>query len=184
MRQVADDFYNDTYIYDQNACSSPRLIYWLGDKSETAKAQEKFWSAVHELVSGKYALKPVVAVNKYTAACRAAIELGAEIKPQKDNLISRIEIKNLTKDLPEYRCAGGSFIEFCSTDPDALKEIVNEKYQTLSYFGTDKHQLADFVISSGLKGIDRIVTVGKTADFRLVWDGYDLIMEMSRAIGF
>lgn len=184
MRQVANDFYNDTYLYDQNACSSPRLIYWFGNKVETTKAQEKFWGAVYELIRGKYVLEPVVAVNKYTVACRAAIDLSAEIKPQKDNLISRIEVKDLTKDLPEYRCAGGSFIEFCSTDLDALKEIVNEKYQTLSYFGVDKRQLADFVISNGLKGIDRIVPVGKTADFQLVWDGYDLIMEMSRAIGF
>ncbi len=184
MRQLANDFYNDTYLYDQNACSSPRLIYWLGDKEETTKAQEKFWGAVHEFISGKYMLEPVVAVNKYTAACRIAVELGAKIKPQKDNLISRIEIKNLTKDLPEYRCAGGSFIEFCSTDLDALKGIVNEKYQTLSYFGADKQQLADFVISSGLKGVDRIVPIGKTADFQLVWDGYNLIMEMSRAISF
>lgn len=184
MRQLANDFYNDTYLYDQNACSSPRLIYWLGDRSETAKAQEKFWNAVHEFISGKYVLEPVVAVNKYTAACRMAIELDAKIEPQTDNLISRIEVEKLTENLPEYRCAGGSFIEFCGTDLNALKKIVNEKYQTLSYFGADRQQLADFVISNGLKGIDRIVPVGKTADFQLVWDGYDLIMEMSRAISF
>lgn len=184
MRQLANDFYNDTYLYDQNACSSPRLIYWLGDKAETAKAQEKFWDAVHEVISEKYVLEPVVAVNKYTTACRSAIELGAAIKPQRDNLISRIEVENLTKKLPEYRCAGGSFIEFHGTGLNALKEIVSEKYQTLSYFGADKQQLADYVISNGLKGIDRIVPVGKTADFQLVWDGYDLIMEMSRAISF
>ena len=182
MVRLANDFYNDTYLYDQNACSSPRLIYWLGSIDETNKARKKFWNAVHEFISGKYLSEQIVAVNKYTAACRMAIDHGAKIEPQKDNLISRMEVKALTNDLPDYRCAGGSFIEFCSDDLNAIKEIVNEKYQTLSYYGIDKQALVDFVISNGLRGIDRIVPIGKTADFSLVWDGYDLIIQMSRAV--
>jgi hypothetical protein len=31
-------------------------------------------------------------------------------------------------------------------------------------------------------GIDRIVPIGKTLDFSLNWDGYDLINQMSRII--
>lgn len=184
LRRTVKDFYNDTYLYDQNACSSPRLIYWLGGAAETAKAREKFWSALHGLVSAEYALEPAAAVDKYTAECRAAIELGAKIVPRADDLISRIEISRLAKALPEFQCAGGSFIEFRGVDLEPLKEIVTEKYQTLSYFGADKKELADFVISSGLKGIDRIVPIGKASDFRLLWDGYDLITEMSRVIDF
>jgi hypothetical protein len=29
-------------------------------------------------------------------------------------------------------------------------------------------------------GIDRIVPIGKTTDFNLIWDGYDLINVLSR----
>lgn len=184
MPQLVRDFYNDTYLYDQNACSSPRLIYWLGNRSETKTAQEKFWNAVHDYISNIYNFEPVTAVNKYTAACRAAIDLGAKIVSADDNLISRIFVDKLNKNISDYRCAGGSFIEYRGENLDALKSVVTEKYQTLSYFGTDKQILADFVCKNGLCGIDRIVPIGKTADFSLVWDGYDLIMRMSRAISF
>ncbi len=30
--KIAQDFYNDAYLFDQNACSSPHLIVWIGTK--------------------------------------------------------------------------------------------------------------------------------------------------------
>ena len=30
LGRLAERFYNDTYLMDQNACSSPQLIFWLG----------------------------------------------------------------------------------------------------------------------------------------------------------
>jgi len=184
LYKLAEDFYNDTYLYDQNACSSPRLIYWLGSEDDYIMASKKFWRTVHDYIAPKYKVEPVIAVDKYTASCRMAIDMKADIIPEEDNLISRIRVHSLKKALPDYRCAGGSFIEYCEKDLGALREIVNERYQTLSYYGIEKEKLADFVISGGLSGIDRIVPVGKTADFGLVWDGYDLIVQMSRAVSF
>ena len=37
LSKLAKDFYNDTFFSDQNACTSPRIIFWLGDKIEEAK---------------------------------------------------------------------------------------------------------------------------------------------------
>jgi len=182
--RLAQDFYNDTYLYDQNACSSPRLIYWLGSDDEAAAASERFWEAVHRLLLKKYKLEPVVAVDKYTAACRAAIELGAKITPETDNLVSRIKLDYLPENIDAFRCAGGSFPEYTQKTLDPLADIVTEKFQTLSYYGADRQMLADFVIKNGLSGVDRIVPVGKTTDFSLIWDGYDLIMNMSRIVDF
>jgi hypothetical protein len=50
----------------------------------------------------------------------------------------------------------------------------------MSYIGFQPEELRDWVIHNGLSGIDRIVPVGQTADFSLIWDGYDLIYTMSR----
>lgn len=182
MEALARDFYNDTYLYDQNACSSPRLIYWLGNKADAAQAKERFWEAVSRFAAPKYKVEPVIAVDKYTAACRMAIDFGADIRPH-GNLISRIAVNALDAQFPDYRCAGGSFIEFCSEDLEALKGVVTRKYQTLAYYGVESQALAEFVINGGLCGIDRIVPIGKTADFSLTWDGYDLILQMSRKLG-
>lgn len=35
---------------------------------------------------------------------------------------------------------------------------------------------------SGVKGIDRVVEVGKSMDFGFVWDGYDLRERLTRRV--
>lgn len=182
---IAQNFFNDTYLYDQNACSSPRLMYWIGEKDEIHTAKELFWKAVYSLTSKKYNITPIIAVNKLTMDYKMAIELNdINIEKDTDNLFHRIHLTKLTDNLPEYSCPGGSFLEYDDTNLDALKEIVTQKYQTLSYLGGDREKIAKWVIDNGLKGIDRIVPMGRTADFTMTWDGYDLISTMSRSISF
>lgn len=183
LSKLAHEFYNDTYLYDQNACSSPRLIYWIGEPECVKRAQNRFWNAVHEEIRDRYVLEPVVSVDKYMTLCRAAIDLeGVHTVRMPDRMIDRIELSELTDKVPDYRCAGGSYLEYVSANLDDLFKIVDEHYQTLSYFGMDPEQIRRSVIENGLKGIDRIVPVGKTADFGLVWDGYDLLLTMSKIV--
>jgi len=183
MEGLARDFYNDTYLYDQNACSSPRLLYWVGDAEAVLRAQELFWQAVWENIRNRYHLETVVAVDKYTALCRAAIDLEVSGTPvMKDNLITRVKLGKLDIAIPKYQAAGGCFYEYQSEDLRELALIVTEKFQTLSYYGMDKEELLCFVTGHGSKGIDRIVPVGKTADFDLIWDGHHLIRTLSREI--
>ena len=183
MKKVAQAFYNDTYLYDQNACSSPRLIIWLGNKELCDKAKENFWNPIHENISSKYSLAPILSVDKITAQYKCAIELGAvKIEQSQDNLITRVLLKNLPRNLNEYTCAGGFYLEYDTENLADIAPVVTRKFQTLSYLGMDAAKLQNFVVQNGLSGIDRIVPIGKTADFSLVWDGYDLIEAMSRAV--
>lgn len=180
--RVAQDFYNDTYLFDQNACTSPQLIFWLGEKEAAEKASREFFSQLHKLVKEKYTMPETAAVDKLMAACRSAADLGARVIDMPDQLISLIRVGELSPELPEYRCACGSFIEYIGTDLQPLSEIVDEKYQTLAYVGELSEKLEAFVLENGLRGLDRIVPVGRTMDFSLIWDGYDLIREMSRVV--
>ena len=41
---------------DQNACSSPQLIIWLGKKNKIAK--EKFWSTIFKIAKKEYTSSP------------------------------------------------------------------------------------------------------------------------------
>lgn len=183
LKQTAQAFYNDTYLTDQNACTSPRLIYWLGEGENVKNAQERFWNAVQAYASSRYPVEPVVAVDKLTAAYRAAIGLPeAKLHAMPDNTVVRVQVDALTPDADEHRCAGGFFIEYTARTLDALTPVVKRKYQTLSYIGVDKEMLRRFVVENGLRGIDRIAPVGHTMDFALTWDGYDLIRTLSRRI--
>jgi len=68
-------FFNDAYIMDQNACSSPRLVVWHGSDSEGEPAGDRFWGAVRMEVERRYELAAVSSVDKFAQACRDAIEL-------------------------------------------------------------------------------------------------------------
>ena len=65
---------------------------------------------------------------------------------------------------------------------DEIADIVTRKYQTLAYFGFEKNELEEFVLRNRLTGIDRIVPLGDTTAFSLIWDGNDLINTMSRVV--
>ena len=53
IQGLAHDFYNDTYLNDQNACSSPSVVCWLGTDDQVAEAKQRFWNAVDALVKGR-----------------------------------------------------------------------------------------------------------------------------------
>jgi hypothetical protein len=185
-KKVALDFYNDTYLFDQNACSSPRLIYWVGKPNVISKAKKIFWECLHDfLIERDYKIQPMTAIEKLATSYSAAIDYNQVNVPiLSDNLISRIELRKLPLDLSEHTCEGGSFFEYSDESPDKLLEIVSRKTQTLTYIGFSGSELQDLIHKNGSLGIDRVVPCGKGAEFSFIWDGYDLIRHMSRVISF
>ena len=181
LSEMALGFYNDTYLMDQNACSSPRMIVWEGEEEAVEKAKKKFWGAVDKIVEREYQMEAVLVIDKYTRMLQDAIE-RKEIRKEEDpdNFITRVEMKNIPVDVENIRCAGGYFVETTVKSLDEIAHIINKKYQTMTYYGFEKETLRKFVTENSLKGIDRIVPIGQALAFGLVWDGYDLITELSR----
>lgn len=177
---IAKKFFYDTYVTDQNACSSPRIIIWFGEK--ISEAQEKFWSALNIAVRKNYEMQPIQAVDKLSAACLLAMK-NSDIKIlSDDNFAMRILTKNLSADLMENKVGGGYFFEYCAKNIEEIFPILNKSCQTLAVLGLDKKMLREKIISAGLRGVDRIVDFGETNRLELIWDGFDLIREMSRTI--
>lgn len=178
--RVAEDFYNDTFFSDQNACTSPRLVVWTGDRIDEAK--EVFWKYEHNLVEKKYAFQPIQGVNKLTQAYLIAVaEPGAKVEEHTDNLIIRVKIPEITDYLMNYRDNSGYFYEYDCENIMDLTPLCNDKRcQTIGYIGDNKVLLP--MIQTGIKGIDRIVPIGKTMDFNLIWDGYNLPSLMTRTV--
>lgn len=182
LDKIVEGFYNDTYLFDQNACSAPQLMIWVGADDKIEKAKDYFWTALQQYVDRKYKLEPILAVDKLSAFYRQAILSNVVKEENKNNNLWRIKLRELSADIPHYRCAGGYFSEYSTNDFNDLASIVTTKYQTLAYFGFSKDELQQFVLNNHIKGIDRIVPIGKTTDFSLIWDGYDLITMLSREI--
>ena len=178
---IAEHFYNDTYLFDQNACSAPHLVCW--EKSDDlASAKKCFWDAVYDYAKAHYHFQDVMAVDKLTALYKQAVAMPTHDEETKDNVLRRVEIESLPCDIDSFRCAGGYFTECEVQSLDDIAPIVSAKYQTLAYYGFEREELAAFVQRNHLTGIDRIVPFGETTTFSLTWDGRDLIQAMSRII--
>lgn len=178
--RVAEEFYNDTFFSDQNACTSPRVIVWTGKKID--KAKKVFWEAEHELVEKKYSLQPVQSVNKLTKSFMiAAVQPGVKVEDHPDNLIVRVKVPELIETLMDYRDNSGYFYEYDCADIMELIPLVNDKHcQTIAYIGN--RDVFRPLVELGVKGIDRIVPMGKTMDFDLIWDGYNLASLLTRVV--
>ena len=211
--RVAEDFYNDTYLTDQNACTSPRLVAWMGNRREEAK--DGFWGRLHELVKRKYLFQPIQGVEKLMGSCLAAVMYGAQeeedylgdgaehgltasdtdrldiisrevesgvrIEPHTDNLLVRVKIPRILDGLMERKGNSGYFLEYDCGDIMELKGLCSDRRcQTVAYIGDA--EMVKPLLTSGIRGIDRVVPVGRTMDFDLIWDGYDLYGRLTRVI--
>lgn len=180
--RIAQDFYNDTYLSDQNACTAPHFVVWLGAAEKVKVAQELFWRTLHALVQDRYTLQGVQVVDKLTQLYRLGVHAAARQVPMEDNLITRVRVAQLTEELAAYRAGSGFFIEYTARELTEIRPLCGLSCQTLSYYGVDRDALLQVVLAMRPAGVDRIVPIGRTMDFALVWDGVDLIRTMSRVI--
>lgn len=179
-KQVAEHFYTDTYYIDQNACSSPRLVAWLG--RETEAARQRFWKTLAEKVKDEYIFQPIQAIDKYTAFARLGMAQEGITLLAEDNRLFRLPVTNLTADLMDYKEGGGFFFEYVLKDLEELLPIMGKSCQTVAYLGNLAEQLEQLVITNGVRGVDRIVPIGETMDLTFFWDGFDMIKTMSRIL--
>ena len=180
LENLVKKFYNDVFIFDQNACSSPHLIFWLGFNEKNIRF--KFWEKLSKIVKEKYNIPDKAAVDKFSQFCRDTINLK-EIKSQKKfgNTIYTILLKEINSEVENLRGKWGYFYEKEISNLSEIKNILTNKFQTMTYFGINKRQLETFA-RSNLKGIDRIVPIGQALEISLIWDGYDINKTLTRII--
>lgn len=177
---VAKGFYTDTYYTDQNACSSPRLVVWLGDKVEEARSL--FWEKLHILVNSDYEMRPIQAVDKFTSLSMLGMGHNGVNLVSKDNMVMRVEVESLYPELMEYKNGGGYFFEYKAKSLDEVVPVLTKQCQTISVLGIEKQEILDLVYKHGVRGVDRVVDLGQTMGLEFIWDGFKMIETMSRFI--
>lgn len=179
--KIAEGFYTDTYYTDQNACSSPRIVVWTGNSIE--KARDLFWNNLYLLVDKDYNLKPIQSIDKYLAFCKLALKYDNISKISDNNLIVRVQLESLQSDFMQYKESSGYFFEYIvKNNLEEIVPILTKQCQTVSVYGINKKIMTDIVLRHGVKGVDRVVDLGQTMSLDFIWDGYDMIKNMSRII--
>lgn len=179
-KTTADLFYIDTYFTDQNACSSPRLIVWTGEKVEEAK--ERFYQALSEKLTREYDMAPILAIDKWNVFCELAATHEGVAKYSDNNTLMRVSVPTLTEDLMDFKMGGGYFFEYTTNQLEDIVPILGKACQTISYLGVSPQEIYEVVVGNGVRGVDRIVPLGHTMDLSFTWDGYDMIDTMSRYV--
>ena len=180
LTRIVEGFYNDTYLMDQNACSSPHLIIWKN--SESKKGRKLFYSEL-EKVCGKYNLEDKKTIDKVTRLYEMiAIDNNIVDMESYTNVLYVAKINQIGNDMSVYRGIFGLFFE---TEVDEIEEIIsciNGKVQTCVAYGVDEDVLITQLVKEHCIGIDRIVKPGEAMNIGIYWDGYDVIENMSRGI--
>ncbi len=182
LQLLIQKFYNDTFVVDQNACSSPQIIFWT--KTNSSKAKKIFWKNLSKYISKKYKPPEISVIDNYNKLCSNLLERSSLIKNFKifDKSIYTISLKKLDNKITSLRGKWGFFYEFEIKNLDKISKIIDKKFQTLTYYGFEKNYFLNFMKKKKLSGIDRFVPVGQALNIELVWDGYDLNKILSREV--
>lgn len=169
MKLQAHLFYNDTYGADQNACSSPRTVFWI-DPEGQAEIRTKWWDAVAREAEN-YDLQPWMATEKYRILCCDYGE-NKGLKPaiSKDNRLYVIPCEQVQPPLWNLEAKMGMFFEHVVASAEEIKPLLDGKIQT-AVTNMDGLDL----------DVDRIVAVGEALDFDTIWDRKDIIRLLSES---
>ncbi len=180
-QRLFEKFYNDTYLVDQNACSSPHLILWINDNK--TKVKNLFWKGLSEYLKKNYNLPELGLIDKQT---KLYMDLASSnnIKSHKvfSNFLYLVRLKKLDDNICSLRGKWGYFYEYDINNLDQISKFIKKNCQTLSYFGLSKDYLSKFIRKNHLKGIDRIVPIGQALEIDFNWDGYDLNRILTRIV--
>ncbi|HHY74152.1 MAG TPA: acyl-CoA reductase [Bacillus bacterium] len=184
FEQLLHHFYNDAFWFQQMACSSPRMIAWIGETEQITKAEARFWQGLQKkLEQEKHSISAALHMTRLSTAFYYGAQAESTAVSIADNTSSlRVEMSTLNKNIREVHCGGGIFLEMVFSSLAELAPVFNEKDQTLSYYGFTKKELVEFVMTLQGRGIDRIVPVGQALDFHEIWDGYHLLTYFTREI--
>ena len=181
LTNLVKNFYNDTYVVDQNACSSPHLILWSGKSKKNSK--QKFWEQLNQLIKTKYISPLISTVDNYSRLVTEIIK-NKNIKSYKSfsKSLYVITLKKIYPNLFLEKPKWGFFFECDIKNFDNLSFVTDKRLQTLTYYGFEKKFLKNYFSKKNFNGIDRIVPFGQALNINLIWDGYDLTKILSREI--
>ena len=180
----AHRFYNDTYLIDRNACSAPRLVVWENDGGDST-VRLRWWEKVAAEAQSAYRFGAYQAARKYEQLCLAAMTLPEKIsvKQYAGNLLYVATLAKLPANAVEtLRGTFGFFFETEIRAKEELLPLLSFKVQTLCAEGYRREGLARFFAQRRASGIDRIAALGQAMEMDTIWDGKDLIAELSRLI--
>lgn len=176
-------FYNDTIWFSQQACSSPRLLAWVGEASACEQARQRFWDCFQkQLPSKNFDNSGGMVMDRFVSACMVATT-HSHLETSTLEFPTRILLNHSPLgELKHLHCGNGLFYEQFFDSMNDFFGTLTDSEQTLAVFGFDANQIISNLHHAPMRSIDRITSIGHALDFSHVWDGINLLDAFTRCI--
>ena len=182
LYELVTHFYNDSYLFDQRACSSPQIIAWVGETAVCDGAYARFMPKLQEILNKRgYHSDPSHTMEKLTMASVASLwATNSRLDRHSPELMSLCAPYNAQ--MRAYHCGGGFFYTVTLASLTELSDFAAANDQTLSHFGFSYDELTAALEAIQGRGFDRFVPVGQALAFEPIWDGMNLLSEFTRLV--
>jgi hypothetical protein len=178
---LARKLYNDVFVFDQMACSSPHVIYVVGDADQHLSGTQALLRTLGEVARAQGELPATGhVIRKMVEAFATAAKGDATAISWRDAELTTVIARDA--DRREQRVGGGFLrVHFIPSVLDVVP-FVREHDQTVTHFGFGPAEIEAVARASANSGVSRWVTVGSALDFDYIWDGYDLPFELTSLV--
>jgi hypothetical protein len=176
ITNVAAQYWNDIKLFQQQACSSPRVLFWCGETASYKRFVECLLSVAELDLTNQLHIR-----NEQLITAQAIVGLYGG-RYQFSGPLCLVELKQYKRDVIDIH--NGFYVSLV-VEIDELAELakyIDEKAQTLTYAGFTQSEMLKFVNDLSINGVDRIIPIGQALDFETVWDGFDLLESLSRHV--
>lgn len=180
-KNLVKDFVNDSYIFAQQACSSPRSVIWVGQNNQLIK--QRFWQEIASYVATfEHGLTDSNYVDKMSYICSHSSEFSSKLSSYSHGgLLTIIDVSSENIIDEKNHCGAGTFLQTSVNSLNDISETLSRSVQTVTHFGFSTEDLTQWVMT-GINGVDRIVPIGQGLNFDYIWDGVNLFESLSRII--
>ena len=127
-------------------------------------------------------MQPIQAVDKMSIFTELSMKQDGVYLERRSNKLFIVTLDNMSDDVMDYKMGGGYFFQYTASSLDDIIPIMGKMCQTVAVLGLKKNEVVDFVMSKGVRGVDRVVDIGDTMGLEFTWDGYRMIEQMSRVV--
>jgi hypothetical protein len=182
---IARDFVNDVFQFNQMACSSPRLIVWIGNEEDKNEASNLFYPKLASFALEKYGSpEPCDNVAKVNTAFLALHDLDVSDKKTLNPSLTILSLKSWDglQSFKRISFGNGFLLEQRLEAINALADLTESVDQTLAFWGFEEHELKTFISRCSGRGFDRLVRFGDALAFDPVWDGTNLFDVLTKFV--
>lgn len=177
VEALAGLLWRDTQPYDQQACSSPRIVFWLGSTDR----QHALFAELNRLAKAQRSTA-IYQRNNHLVLQQLLASQSAQVEAIFEGDIVALSLPFLNEQALGWHTGGGAFLVKQLSQLSELPSQCDEKLQTLAFWGVQCDELLNVLSDPSITGIDRVVPAGQALAFSVKWDGFDLLSQLSRQI--